>query len=501
MKRILFLLMLLTIANGIIIAQSRVVARGATPGELYMANIWCAYYAPPGPPFYDSVHAAVYHITEHGKKLTIQYDADYFSNPIDVMIPRYILSDASPGVIYNTLTYTNGSNYSQLWVSFDYGKTWIFREENMGTKYYFPANVEKIIFRGGAGEIYKSIDYGLSFLKEENLNFIGKEPGIEEKEVFYVAAAYYNGILTHTYDYFETYTQIPIDSQYMFGQVGGLFPDVYRGGKEGEVYVSSRFPDWRYKISFSADTGHTFRHVFVSDPDPEGNSTPVFMSDREPGVFYLLRYYYVEDFNPLGWHIKVCIEYYRDYGETLMATYCHDLTKDYGSTCEAVTNLTSEKCNENCVLLTWSEPESGLPVLGYQVFRNEQLLNEQLIIETTYYDENLPAGECEYYVVAHYEMGCVSDSSNHVRESIELGVKEYGEGIEVYPNPTSGELIIKNEKLGIESVEVYDMYGRKLPLHFGEGWGEVNISHLQSGIYFVKITTKKGVVVRKVVKY
>jgi hypothetical protein len=232
------------------------------------------------------------------------------------------------------------------------------------------------------------------------------------------------------------------------------------------------------------------------------------MSDREPGVFYIIKRYEVEDFNPWGHHTKVCIEYYRDYGETHVATYCHDLTKNYGKSCEAVTNLTSEKCNNNCILLTWSEPEGSLPARGYQVFRNEQLLNEQLIIETTYYDENLPAGEYEYYVVAHYEMGCVSDSSNHVRESIVLGVKEYRDGIEVYPNPTTGELCIEvagqarnDSNLHIMSVKVYDMYGRKLPLHFGEGRGEVNISHLHAGIYFVKIATEQGAVVRKVVKY
>jgi hypothetical protein len=96
------------------------------------------------------------------------------------------------------------------------------------------------------------------------------------------------------------------------------------------------------------------------------------MSDREPGVFYIIKRYEVEDFNPWGHHTKVCIEYYRDYGETLVATYCHDLTKDYGNTCKAVTNLTSEKCNENCILLTWSEPESGLPVfaVGYLFCKN-----------------------------------------------------------------------------------------------------------------------------------
>jgi hypothetical protein len=53
------------------------------------------------------------------------------------------------------------------------------------------------------------------------------------------------------------------------------------------------------------------------------------MSDREPGVFYIIHRYEIEVFNPRGWYNKYCIEYYRDYGETLVDTYCHDITKDY----------------------------------------------------------------------------------------------------------------------------------------------------------------------------
>ena len=136
----------------------------------------------------------------------------------------------------------------------------------------------------------------------------------------------------NTDNFYLTYTELLIEPEYVFGQIWGRFPDVYRGGKAGEVYISSMFTDGRYKVSFSADTGHTFRHVYVSEVLEAGEDAfPVFMSDREPGVFYIVKGYEVEDFNPWGWHTKICVEYYRDYGETLVDTYCHDITKDYGS--------------------------------------------------------------------------------------------------------------------------------------------------------------------------
>ena len=203
------------------------------------------------------------------------------------------------------------------------------------------------------------------------------------------------------------------------------------------------------------------------------------------------------------YYLRTCISYYRDYGKKLVATYCHDLSTHYGTVCEAVTDLDSEKCNPNCVLLSWSEPESSLPVEGYQVFRNEQLINnEQLIINNFYLDEDLPVGEYEYYVVTHYTTGCVSDTSNHVEETIELGVKEFSEEIAIFPNPTTGQLTIDNGQLTIDNVEVFDVYGRKLFEQKAEGrkQKEIDISDFRAGVYFVRIITEQGVVVKKVVK-
>jgi len=74
--------------------------------------------------------------------------------------------------------------------------------------------------------------------------------------------------------------------------------------------------------------------------------------------------------------------------------------------------------------------------------------------------------------------------------------------IKVYPNPTTGQLTIDNGQLTIKSVEIYDVVGRKL---FEQ---KENLTVLQSydltvlsaGIYFVKIKTDLGEVVKKVVK-
>jgi hypothetical protein len=74
--------------------------------------------------------------------------------------------------------------------------------------------------------------------------------------------------------------------------------------------------------------------------------------------------------------------------------------------------------------------------------------------------------------------------------------------IRIYPNPTTGELIIDNGELTINNVEIFDIYGKKIVSHTANHLPQtvLNISHLPSGIYFLQITTEKGLVNKKVVK-
>jgi hypothetical protein len=459
MRKTITLLTFLLATSTLSFSQDRIIARGAEPGELYLTRLWYGTGATWGYPYYDTVRTALYQLTENGKKLSIQCDANYFANAEYVIKPNYILADATPGVLYNVQSYSKNSySYTALWVSFDYGENWTFREEDIGSKSYYVANVEGLIYRHGIDGAYKSEDYGLNFSKVEIIA-AGSEPGLLNGEAFSVGAYdSYQGRLLHTYNFYATYTEFPIDSQYVFGQMYGVFPDVYRGGKEGEVYVTSSFPEPEdqvtLKASFSADTGYTFRHVFVSetyDPSYIYTISPFFMSDREAGVFYIIRACYVDDTYPVGWHTKICIDYYRDYGETLEATFCHDITKDYEYEefeCDNTTSLESKIENQNSIQLKWSNSADNSLIRGYHIYRNNVRITNELLSDTVYFDDNLSNGDYEYFVKTYFKEGCVSDTSNHVEETIELGVKEFGDEIVVYPNPTTGELRITNYELG-----------------------------------------------------
>ena len=223
MKQILPIITVLLFTSSISFGQNRVVVRGADPGELYLVNYWYGIYAPPGPPYYTDLQAAVYRITENGAKLSIQYDEDCFvdnyTTPGSVMLPEVVLADATPGVLYAKRTYIKSdyNDYTQLWVSFDYGKNWMFREENVLEHYYSIGNVEGLLFRGRYNDIFRSDDYGNTFLKFE-ISGLGMEDGLLYGEGFRLWPTYltpYKGTLYHSYDFFETQTEFPVDSPFI----------------------------------------------------------------------------------------------------------------------------------------------------------------------------------------------------------------------------------------------------------------------------------------------
>jgi len=171
--------------------------------------------------------------------------------------------------------------------------------------------------------------------------------------------------------------------------------------------------------------------------------------------------------------------------------------------CAAVNNLTSEKCSADCILLNWSEPESNFQIKGYSVFRNKQLLNNELITETIFIDDNLSDGNYEYYVVTHYTNHCISYPSNNITAILEVDEIEVIEKIVIYPNPATGELRINSGELRIENVEFFDIYGRKLqmsPMSLSSPETVLNISHLPAGVYFLRVNTNIGQVIKKVLK-
>ena len=70
----------------------------------------------------------------------------------------------------------------------------------------------------------------------------------------------------------------------------------------------------------------------------------------------------------------------------------------------------------------------------------------------------------------------------------------------IYPNPVNVRLYIETQTL-TQTIEIYDVYGRRQELSAISGQqSAINVANLNSGIYFVKVVTENGEVVKRFVK-
>ena len=103
----------------------------------------------------------------------------------------------------------------------------------------------------------------------------------------------------------------------------------------------------------------------------------------------------------------------------------------------------------------------------------------------------------EYVYEGQTEAGC--DSIVTLKLTINhVGIAHVvnPEGLSIYPNPTSGKLTIVGE--GVTKVEVFDQNGRIADTFLDAN--EVDISHLPTGTYTLRITLHNGTAVKRVVK-
>ena len=86
----------------------------------------------------------------------------------------------------------------------------------------------------------------------------------------------------------------------------------------------------------------------------------------------------------------------------------------------------------------------------------------------------------------------------------ETGISDIeAEKISVYPNPTNGLLTIGISDMQFSDMRLFDMMGRQIPIgqsEIGQSEIRINISHLPSGAYFLKMQTASGELVQKVIK-
>jgi len=163
------------------------------------------------------------------------------------------------------------------------------------------------------------------------------------------------------------------------------------------------------------------------------------------------------------------------------------------------TDLTYEMVG-NDVVLTWVEPlAEGLVGFNvYHAFDGGDFEVLAFVDETTYTHIYPYAGLQQYYVTAVYVTE-ESEPSNTIEVLTTVIGEDISQKIEVYPIPASDRLNIKSPAV-IDGVKVYNHLGQLVEeIIVLSKIVNLDISDLETGVYFFKLTTEKGLVIKKVI--
>ena len=186
-------------------------------------------------------------------------------------------------------------------------------------------------------------------------------------------------------------------------------------------------------------------------------------------------------------------------GEESMPTATETITVPTPDDMEASgLTATSNIPNENDVTLSWDEPDCCIAPDGYNVYRDDVMINSSLVTELTYVDPSLEPGFYEFYVVAVYYFG-ESDESNPAYTLI-TGINELDASLfRIQPNPATDYITVQADYV-IESYELLNNTGQLVKTStVNTKLTNIDVSQFDSGIYYLKLQTAEGISLNKIV--
>ena len=132
----------------------------------------------------------------------------------------------------------------------------------------------------------------------------------------------------------------------------------------------------------------------------------------------------------------------------------------------------------NLVTVQWTEPLSITSDVFYNLF----------LVITDKVKLCVPKGTADKYRSAD-----VWKTFTNIQEECGVGIvvnTVQDAGFRVYPNPTNSQLRIENYELRMGDIEVYDVVGRKIVNCQLSIDNSIDISHLEKGLYFLKVNGK-----------
>ena len=154
--------------------------------------------------------------------------------------------------------------------------------------------------------------------------------------------------------------------------------------------------------------------------------------------------------------------------------------------------------------ISWEAPEQGAPV-GYNVFVNNKLVAEK-ITETSYAITANGKVMIEVFALYENETSSVGVSLfTEIEKGTGIADVEQTQSVSIYPNPANDRLYIETQTLTPTqtlTIEIYDIYGRQQDNKTTrqQDMISIDLSNLNAGIYFVKINTKEGNIVKQFIK-
>ena len=167
-------------------------------------------------------------------------------------------------------------------------------------------------------------------------------------------------------------------------------------------------------------------------------------------------------------------------------------------------NVVATAIDDNTIKIEWNAVELAE---SYNIYRASLTRNSEYefivnVKETMFTDTGLVANTIYFYsVTVVYPDGSESEKSEAAGVTTKPeSIEEYEVSFNIYPNPVSDKLYIETE-VEIEEVSIFDIYGRRQELSaVSHQPSAIDVSGLNSGVYFVKVVTSEGETVKRIVK-
>ena len=249
------------------------------------------------------------------------------------------------------------------------------------------------------------------------------------------------------------------------------------------------------------DNGETeFHHIMMKMLDnANGNDTKVESGEYQRFEFtYDMSGTHVEDMNDL--EVAVWVQNLVS-GEVFNSNFLYEYTSHPYPARNV--NVSEDGNNLN---ISWEAPAANTPT-GYNLYFNNELVANNTK-ELTYSTEKTD----DFYfveVVALYDnkksVGAVKTSYKEENGNDTTNViSNYENNIKIYPNPVNDRLYVETQTLTQTlTIEIYDIYGRSQILRNSETQqlsNSIDVSNLKSGVYFVKVRTEEGDIVKRIIK-